>query len=201
MTERLKEDARAMAMCAAPASRQFCRPKGSRFGRTAEGGKKEGDGPLGACTLQPPSAARLVGTTSPGIFRDGGESSALLHSGQQSIPLIASPDMFRINSPNVAPTGRAQFEASSVGTRCAVRTENHAAPLSSRSGAQPLQGLRRQRHLRARAAALLLQGVRWRRPLRAWAPPQPVQGVRRRQHLRARADAQPVQGVRRRQHL
>ena len=60
MTERLKEDARAMAMCAAPASRQFCRPKGSRFGRTAEGGKKKGGvGLLGACTVQPPEVIDL----------------------------------------------------------------------------------------------------------------------------------------------
>ena len=196
MTERLKGDARAMAMCAAPASRQFCRPKGSRFGRTAEGGKKEGGGPLGACTLQPPSAARRVGTTSPGIFARW-RRILCLAAFRAAEHTVNRSDMFRINSPNVADSGQGarQFEASSIGTRCAVCTENHAAPLSSRSGAQPLQGLRRQRPLRARAAALLLQGVRWRRPLRAWAAAQPMQGLRRCQHLRARAAALQVQGV------
>ena len=100
MTERLKEDARAMAMCAAPASRQFCRPKGSRFGRTAEGGKKEGGaGLLGACTVQPPSAARLVGTTSPGIFARWRRILCLaaFRAAEHTVNFV----MFRINAPNV----------------------------------------------------------------------------------------------------
>ena len=140
--------------------------KGSRFGRTAEGGKKEGGGgllALGACTVQPPSAARLVGTTSPGIFARWRRMLCLaaFTAAEHTVNMSCSeltPQRWRRQ-------GARTFEASSIGTRCAVCTENHAAHLSSRSGAQPLQGLRRQRPLRARAAAPPMQGVR-RQPTR-----------------------------------
>ena len=59
----------------------------------------------------------------------------------------------------------------------------------------PVQGVRRQRHLRARKETLRVQGVRWRRHLRARKDILPVQGVRRRRHLRARKETLRVQGV------
>ena len=53
-----------------------------------------------------------------------------------------------------------------------------AAGASTRAGTQVLQGLRRQRPLRAaRAASLQLQGVWWQRHLRARAAAQPVQAL------------------------
>ena len=73
--------------------------------------------------------------------------------------------------------------------------------LRARTAAQPVQGLRRLRHLRARAGAQPVQGLRRWQHLRAWAAAQPVQGLRRRPDLRARAAAHPVQGLRRRRTL
>jgi hypothetical protein len=79
--------------------------------------------------------------------------------------------------------------------------EVHArAHLRARAGTQVLQGVRRQRPLRARAATTQpMRGLRRQRRLRARAAALQVQGLRRQQLLRTRAGAQQVQGLRRRQ--
>ena len=112
-----------------------------------------------------------------------------------------------IITPNLSRRGRGVSARGAAGHALSSRAAAEQVqrlrlrPLRAQAAAQPVQGLRRQRHLRPWSAAQPMQGLRRQQHLRARAAAQPVQGVWRWRHLRARASARRMQGLRRQQHL
>ena len=70
--------------------------------------------------------------------------------------------------PQLSLTMRRDHRRVVLATLASVRAKGKN-DLSSRPAAQCVQGVRRQRHLRAQATAQPVQGVRRQRDVRAWA--------------------------------